>query len=281
LEAEAPKQQSSSQRMRVARTPQRPPFLASEILREDLAPRAPGMRVASTVTSVACPLGLLASFSAGIESFAIVVLAVSFVALFALGRLKLAYSIRATAMSGLAALSLAAVSWYRQAHGAPPTELLLTGGTTLLPAALFFRAWYRASMLARALVGATLVPALLWALFTSHRQLLSLEFVWQSWLPALTWYVFVILCLLALLSFMGDETTGGCSAWALGLCTWHALYACVRAALEVDMPPAARALGLAQPALAAILAVGLAQLMALGFGQRGRKDAEPLAAAPG
>jgi hypothetical protein len=275
-----PKQQSSSQRLRVARTPERPPFLASEILREDMVPREPGVRMATAVTGGAALLGIVAAFAAGFDNLAAFTLASVFMGLFALARLRLGYSLRAAAVSSLAGLTLIAVSWYRLALGAPSTDLLLTTSTTLLPAALFFRSWYRGSLTARALVGAALVPALLWALFTSHRELLSLEFVWESWLPALTWYLFVILCLLALLSFMGDETTGGCSAWALGLCCWHLLYACVRAALEADTHPAVRVLGIVQPALAAPLAVALAQLLATSLGQRGRRESEPISATP-
>ena len=127
-------------------------------------------------------------------------------------------------------------------------------------------------------MGAALLPNFAWAFLTSHRELLSLQFIWQSWLPAVTWYVFVILCLLSLLAFMGDETTGGCTAWALGLCGWYAGYAGVRFALEVDTSAPLRTLGLAEPALAAPLAVALAQLIAHLVGRRTRRQNQALLA---
>jgi hypothetical protein len=89
--------------------------------------------------------------------------------------------------------------------------------------------------------------------------------------------MFVILCLLSLLAFMGDETTGGCTAWALGLSAWFMGYAALRFALEIDVSAAARTLGLAEPALAATLSVALAQLAARGLGRRTRRQEALLA----
>jgi hypothetical protein len=87
--------------------------------------------------------------------------------------------------------------------------------------------------------------------------------------------VFGILCLLSLLAFMADETTGGCGFWALGIATWFALFGCLRAALEMETfaastRAAAAALGVAEPAFAAPLAVALAQLYARALNGRRR-----------
>jgi len=268
---------SSSQRLRVARAPERPPYLASEILREDIAPREPGRNTLAAVLSVAAIAGLIGVLVAGLHTLAAIALAVLFVTLFGVGRLKLAYTTRAAAIAALSGVALAVVTWTRHAAGGTTSDLLLAIGTPLLAGSLYVRSWYRGSIAARALVGLSLVPSCLWAFVTSHRELLSLEFIWQSWLPAVTWYVFVILCLLALLAFMGDETTGGCTAWALGLCGWYAAFAGVRFALEVDTSGPLRTLGLAEPALIAPLAVAVAQLVAHVVGRRTRRHTQVLA----
>lgn len=268
---------SSSQRLRVARAPERPPYLASEILREDIAPKEPGRDIFAAVISAAGIAGLVGVLVAGLHTIAALALALLFMTLFGIGRLKLAYTTRAVAVAVLSGCALVAVAWWRHAGGGSPTDLLLALGTVTLAGSLYVRSWYRGSIASRAMVGASLVPSCLWAFLTSHRELLSLEFIWQSWLPALTWYVFVILCLLALLAFMGDETTGGCTAWALGLCGWYAGFAGVRFALEVDTSGPLRTLGLAEPALAAPLAVALAQLVAHLVCRRTRRQTQALA----
>ncbi|MFT3923038.1 MAG: hypothetical protein QM778_10920 [Myxococcales bacterium] len=271
------KSSHSSQRLRVARAPERPPYLASEILREDIAPREPGRNILAAIISVAAIAGLIGVLVAGLHTVAAIALALLFMALFGVGRLKLAYTTRATAVAALSGVALVVIAWTRHAGGGSASDLLLAIGTPLLAGSLYVRSWYRGSIAARTLVGLSLVPSCLWAFLTSHRELLSLEFIWQSWLPALTWYVFVILCLLALLAFMGDETTGGCTAWALGLCGWYAGYAGVRFALEVDTSGPLRTLGLAEPALIAPLAVALAQLVSHVVGRRTRRHTQVLA----
>lgn len=258
----------SSQRMRVARSPERPPFLASEILREDIAPKDPGRGTFSGVLWVAAGLGFSAMLLVGFQTLTAVMLAVLFAALVALGRLQLSYTRHASLVAALSASALVGSAWYRYASGTPPLDLLLTLGIPALSAALYLRSWYRNSVVARGLVALSLVPNCLWSFGTSHRGLLSLEFTWQSWLPAVIWYVFVILCLLSLLAFMGDETTAGCTAWAFGLCVWYGAYAGLRFALDGDQTLSARALGLADPALVAPLGVALAQLLSRPLGRR-------------
>jgi hypothetical protein len=114
---------------------------------------------------------------------------------------------------------------------------------------------------------------------TSHRGLLTLAFTWQSWLPALAWYLFVLLCLLSLLAFMGDETTGGCDGVAAGLFLWFGVHALVRHALDgLEHPasPSMSLLGLLEPLLAAPSAVALAQLLSRVVGPRSRRVEQAL-----
>ncbi|MDB4985236.1 MAG: hypothetical protein JWN04_414, partial [Myxococcaceae bacterium] len=188
--------------------------------------------------------------------------------LFILTRFELGYHTLAVLVASIGGCSLALASGFRVATGGGFDGPLLAASTTLLPAALLFRTWFRAAYTARVLVTLALVLAVMWATWTSHRGLLALEFDWQSWVPALTWYLFGILCLLSLLAFMSGETTGGCDVWALGISIWYGLFACARFALEERGVQISnfQTLGLVEPALAAPTAVALAQLFARIFG---------------
>lgn len=251
---------------------QRPPYLASEILREDLAPTEPGWRLMNLIVQLAPALGALAVLTSGLKLVATWVAIAGFTVLFGTVRLELGYNVRALIVALVGGGMLSLVTLWRTALGGSVDGPLLALVITLLPAALLFRAWFRAAYTARVLVAVALVLAATWATATSNRELLALEFAWQSWLPALAWYLFCLLCLLALLAFMGDETTGGCDAWALGLLVWYGLFACVRFAIEttqgVRLSGDMYTLGLAEPALAAPTSIALAQLSARLLGAR-------------
>jgi len=163
------------------------------------------------------------------------------------------------------------VATVRLALGARALDALLAAGVWLLPAALLLRAWHRASRVARAGVAVGVCACLSWAFATSSPSLLALGFEWQSWLPAVCWYLFTVLCLLSLLAFMGDETTGGADAWASGVLGWFGLFAGTRFALALwsDAPRGLdQALALVEPSFAAVCAVTCAQLAAHRLGQR-------------
>lgn len=267
--------QTASQRIRAVRAPQRPPFLASEILREDLAPREPGKQTLSMAIQLAGAAGCVGILLMGYASLAGILCAAACLGIVVLARVPLSYTARASSLAASAGVGLVSVTAARFWLGSTRDDPILAAACALLPAALLFRAWYRSAQLARGLVAASLVLAVTWAALTSHRGLLTLGFTWQSWLPALAWYLFCILCLLSLLAFMGDETTGGCDAWALGLCLWFALFTLLRAALEAEtyapsVRATAAALGVAEAAFATPLAIALAQLWARGFIRRQR-----------
>ena len=268
---------TTSQRVKSVRPPVRPPYLASEILREDLTPTEPGRRHMNVVLQVAPALGALAVLSSGIDRSATWVSLGVLAVLFSLTRFELHFHTLSLMVIGLGATGLAVTSGWRLLLGGSYDGPLLAATVTLLAAALLFRTWYRAAYTARVLVALALVLALTWATWTSHRELLALEFEWQSWLPALAWYLFGILCLLSLLAFMGGETTGGCDVWALGLSIWYGLFACVRFSLEGVLgggsyPPNFQTLGLLEPALSAPTAVALAQLLSRIFGRARRSQ---------
>jgi hypothetical protein len=266
--------QSSSQRLKQARPPVRPPFLASESLREDLSPLWPGKQTIRYTLQAAGALGAFASVLVAFDQPVGWLCALACVAMAALSRVQLDYQKRALFVAALAGSALAAVSASRVALGAGSDDPLLVLACSLLPAALLFRSWYRGARIARGVVGLTLALAFAWAALTSHRGLLALGFTWQSWLPALAWSLFCLLCLLSLLAFMGDETTGGCHVWAYGISLWFGLFACLRWAMERDGLPelngSAAALGLAEAAFASALAIALAQLGARVYVARSR-----------
>jgi hypothetical protein len=269
---------STSQRILSPRAHQRPPFLASESLREDLSPLEPAPRTLTNALLGAGATGVVVNALVAFDDVAGWLCAALCSVLIVLARLRLGYAVRAQLAAGVAGIGLGAVVMARLAAGAPRSEALLALACALLPAALLFRTWYRSARLARILVAGALSLAFLWCALTSHRGLLALEFSWQSWLPALAWYVFGMLCLLSLLAFMGDETTGGCHAWAAGIATWFALYTGLRWALEHttagagSMLSSARgaAFGLSEAALAGAFAVALAQVCARIFVTRSR-----------
>jgi hypothetical protein len=264
---------SSSQPKRVRHAP--PPFLASAILREDLVPSEPGKQVSARLLLGAGLFGMCAAVFGGGGKPTLAFTPV-FLLVIVLSRINVSYLTRAIVAGSFSGAALLVCSFWRVALGGRLEGPFLSAAVTLLSAALFFRAWYRNSTLARMLVASALVLALSWAAMTSHRGLLALGFDWESWLPALTWYLFVILSLLSLLAFMGNETTGGCDSWAVGLLLWFGLYALVRHALDAYGPGSVSLLGLLEPALAAPAAISLAQLLARALGPRDRRVEQAL-----
>lgn len=269
----------ASGKVKTVRSAARPPFLASEILREDLTPSEPGKRLLEIALYVAPSLGIVATLLTGLSTSASWIALVALTGLLALVRFELPYATRALLVALTGGGTLALIAVWGSVLGARFDRALIAGAATLLPAALYFRAWYRGSEGARVLVASALVLALAWAMGTSDRQLLSLVFSWQSWLPALTWYLFALLCLFSLLAFMGAETTGGCDVWAIGVSVWYGLFATVRFALEAQRPGAVGAnlhtLGLLEPALAGPTAIALAQLLARAVGARTSRRVSP------
>jgi len=257
---------------RLAQPAARPPFLASEILREDLMPAEPGRDVLTGTLRVFGALGLaIALWTHGSSPFALV--SVGALALLATSALRLPHLTRAVAVATIAGSGLAVACFWQLALGGGAEGVLLAVSAPLLAGTLFFRAWYRGSSAARGLVGASLLSCVAWAWLTADAKLLSLDWTVQSWLPALLWCVFVILCVLSLLAFMDDETTGACDLWATGLLVWYLVQAVAHEALSADDLPAEQnldALGLTEPIFAAPLAVAVAQLLARALGRQHR-----------
>lgn len=256
-------------------TPRRPPVLASEALRKEVAPQEPG-RV--TIRVLLLVLGLVGSVSSLLlmrfTGFG-VPLAGAFIGLTLLGVPPIPYAARAVAAVTISACSLGVVTWMNLAHSGSSPVIAETIGLTILAAALFFRAWHRGSTLARFLVLLGLLVSASW-LGTSGAlsNMTTLDPMWQSWLPIVLRAPLALLMMLSLLAFMDERSTGGCGIWATGVVLWEGIDNGVQLLVRFWPPALATPdwslLGggeavplIAGPLLSTLVAFGTAQLLAV------------------
>ena len=255
----------------------RPPVLASEALQRDLTPAEPAPRLLRFWSPVLGLLGVAATWLLTHGHGVGAPLCGAFAALALLGIPRMPYTARAGAVATVAATGLAVVLWTDVGHVESGNMLVLTLTVNVLAAGLFFRAWHRASGLARVMVALGIVLGLsfLWMseVFT---QLTMVDTAWQSWAPRLVAFPFAILLMLSLLSFMNARTTAGATAWATFVLLWYGLHATVKVLQAVwpkhaEQPDFARvgpetllAWGSA-PIFSALLALSIAQLIASGI----------------
>lgn len=253
----------------------RPPVLASEALRRDLRPAAPGrkaMRVLAVVLGLAgaaCLAPLIAT------DRTVVPVAGAFAALALLGLVPMPYPARAAAIATIGASALVVATWNRLEAAGAPESVVLDLGVSILAAGLVFRAWHRASIGARLLVAAGVAVCVGWMRLThAFADLTILETAWQAWLPRVAPVPLALCLMLSLLAFMDAGSTGGSVTWAGALLAWYALHqwsgvlaaawpAGEVAPLVSRIDPRVAVAGLASPLLAALLAVAIAQLLAV------------------
>jgi hypothetical protein len=255
----------------------RPPVLASEALLRDIAPSRP----ARWALRVWCPLlGVLGTTAAWIvtqgEDLGWL-LGGAFVALALLGVPPMPYQGRAAAVTTVAGTGLLLLLGADTSGSASAGRAMLTLSVILLSSGLLFRAWHRASRLSRAMVASGVCLACLYLWLSGDLENLTLvDTEWQSWLPRLVELGFGLLLLLSLLAFMDARSTGGAAVWATGILCWNVLYAAVSVVheswpkqsdgfdisrLETNVLLAR----LSSPLLTALVAIGVAQLMAAWF----------------
>jgi hypothetical protein len=270
-----------------ATQPRRPPVLASEALLRDLAPSRPARRA----LRIWCPLlGVLGAAAAWFLTSGQGTgwpLAGAFAGLALLGLPPMPYPGRASAVATVAGTALALVLWTDAGTTDGLATILLTTSVTLLAAGLYFRAWHRASVLARFIVSSGVLSgaAFLW-MRGDVADLTLFDTAWQSWLPRLVGLGFGILLMLALLAFMDARSTGGAAVWASFVLCWYGVYAAVEivhaawpkdaASLDIGRIPVDTLLAwTSAPLLTALLALGAAQLMAAGLAEASsrRRDA--------
>lgn len=197
------------------------PVLASDVLREDLVPHEPGARAMRWVFAVAGAELIASALAAGmLFSSRLVVQSVPGVTALVVALLPMKYASRAL-LAFAPALPALAIQGLAVPGVSMGSALLYTVVSMVLPAALLFRARFRASRRARGFVAVAVVLGLAWVLHPRGGALLEPVPSGVSWvllrLPALS---LTGVLLLSLLAFMGMNTTGGCRAWASMAVVW-------------------------------------------------------------
>jgi hypothetical protein len=259
----------------------RPPVLASEALRRDLEPGSPAAGTTRWVAGAMGAIGVVQTLLlAGLHGVAVPV-AGAFAALGLLGPLPMGYAARAAATATIAGCGLSVASFAEAASTGRAEPVVLSAGVTLLAAALLFRAWHRASLLARALVAlGSAVCAGFLAMSQALQRLPIVDPSWQAWLPQLVQLALVLLLFLSLLAFMDSRSTGGCDTWAVLLLGWYASFRLIelliwrwpaqgQAVLEKASLAELSALHAAAPLFVGALSLALAQLFATHAARQG------------
>jgi hypothetical protein len=199
------------------------PVLASDVLREDLCPNEPGARSFRVVLGL-CGAIVLACAGASLRD------PLQFATWMVPGvtALLVAFAPTAYATRALLAFAPSAAAVLMQSLGAPGARTL--GGVLYatvacgLPAALLFRAHFRASRRARLFVLAAIVLAITWMLLPRGGALLGPAAPDRTWLAThITAVALAPVVLLSMLGFMGANTSGGCRAWAVLAVLWSAV----------------------------------------------------------
>jgi hypothetical protein len=253
----------------------RPPVLASEALRKDLAPATPAGPPVRRVIVAAGFGGAVAAFALCGASGLGIPLGGAFLALAVIGLVPMPYQARAAAVVTVSGTALSVVTWSRLERAADLEPLVLLIGVLSLSMALLFRSWHRASLLARALVALGVILCAGWlGMSDGLHKLMILDAGWQRWLPAVLPLPLAIVLLLSLLAFMDSRSTGGCTAWASLVLGWYALQVWVEL-IPIFAPAQARGFALDRgaaelavtvlggPLLTVVLAAGLAQLLSV------------------
>jgi hypothetical protein len=278
----------------------RPPILASDMLREEVAPRAPArttIRLWLGAFAAACALSAVAAHL-GIGPHTSRVFEGSLVTacLAAVGAAVPApYLVRAivAVLAGTALLGLGSLDRGPLAplgHQGFAQALAALALATLLPAALLFRARFRAFRPARIVLTAALLCALPAVVLAARSALDG-----SAPLPVrLADGALAAAALTGLLGYMGAETSAGCDRWAALILALASVRIAVRApqllAAITEQPLPADAndgtwgyviAAIGMLAATTIAAFGLFQILAIALGRRARTvDVHQIAAKP-
>jgi hypothetical protein len=215
-------------------------MLASDILRDEVAPRTPArhaIRVALTVVTaaflVAAALawGISALRLEGTLAFQGALVAALLAGIAAVAPLEYAQRARLAVVAGGTPLILGAAHigpLARLGDDGVASALAMVVMATVLPAALVFRARYRAFRAARAILGAALVASLPAVALLAVRMLDAGDSFGDRAIAGAG----VAAAAAATLGFMGAETSAGCDQWAAFVVgaivarpSWHAALA--------------------------------------------------------
>lgn len=249
-----------------------PPQLASEAMRREMRPSEPATLSSRVALALLGALGAVSSLLLlGSDGFGLP-LSGAFVLALLLGVVPMPYPARAAVLVTLAGAGLAIVSLQGLDRAEALVGLVLMFGITILATALFFRAWHRGSLLARALItlGIAICVGWLW-MGQGLTALAILETDWHRWLPPVLQVPLALILMLCLLAFMDARSTGGCTVWAWLLLLWFATHSAVGLVAAADaaggglvgLPEGVIAAAIGQPLFTALLTLGLAQLLAV------------------
>lgn len=193
-----------------AAEPERPAYLASELLREDWFPFAPLHRTrrwGALTVGAAGAAGTIAFGGFGLDAL-LLAAALACCALVAL--LPLRASHRGIAVTLLGGSGVAYAAWTRFVHD--PAAPLLTFGIVLAASALLFRGAHRTSRLARVLVAMGLTATAAWLALSGGLQALVVEqLVWQAAVGPAVRFLLGLALIAGALTFLDPNGRGG--AW--------------------------------------------------------------------
>lgn len=261
-----------------------PPFLASRSLAEDLEPSEPARK---SLRRLGVTFGIVggagAALLGGMDTSSLAA-AGGLLALAMIAALPLRYNVRALAISGLAATGLGFFSAGLRLHGERLDESLLAGAVFVLGAGLLFRAYHRASRMARLVVTLGIL-ALGSYLFLSGGlgTLTHLDGAWQSWAPVVPRIMLALLGLTAILAYMDASSTAGGTIWASLLFLVFTAHTCVREAIrlfpharlgrDAQLPDPHLGQSVAVLVVVIVGSIALAQLLAASAARRRRPTA--------
>jgi hypothetical protein len=242
--------------------------LASEVLREELLPREPG-RAAMRVILGLCGVALLGAAALGglgdrrqLVSWGLPGLAALIVALLPLDYGTRAMVAFAPALPALALQALGAPG------AAPDSSLVFALLCATLPAALLYRANFRASRRARVFIAGAIGIGVAWLVLPTGGAMLTRKVAGLPWaLGHISALSLAGVLLFSMLGFMGSNTTAAGRAWATLAVLWSGV--------AVALPPLLRGAsgwrerlvyvlaGASTSALCAIIAVSAAGLLAV------------------
>jgi hypothetical protein len=265
------------------------PVLASETLAEDAAPLEPGRGLLRALMIVGglllvglfcAPWGAVGDkliFSwdtlkhlGSLQFVGQIYLVAAGTVLVIAGLLPLPYLLRALIATTIGLVPLVVTALQVEEWRAITT----LGGIVLLSAALYHRARYRDSILARALVGAGVV-ALLCTLFIPSAKGVPLVLAFEGLAGAsgreivvrLYPLLLLVLCLLSLLAYLGKASTALGGVWATAILFYLPVRGWVLGLFELDRGPALQHLSKLYDPLVllialALAAIGLSQVLA-------------------
>ncbi|GAC1574792.1 MAG: hypothetical protein NVS3B20_06410 [Polyangiales bacterium] len=201
-------------------TPRPAPVLASECLRDDIAPLEPfARRTAYAQVGLGAALVILGGFMIAASLFveAIIAIAAGSISVIAVTTRR-PYVVRAwialTSVLVMGGLGVVSVGPAAHLSGHPFLAAIRFIAPVILAAALLLRSSYRASRTTRVGIAVGVVLFVIASLYVGGEPIWNAGSSFRAQLVA---SVMVLLAVFSLLGFMGQETTGLCTVWGIAV----------------------------------------------------------------